>query len=341
MQQSICQPRYLSTGNHRPVSVLVTRVREVKHAGETLSPSARLLLRSIVDYCGNESCCWPSSRRLAAECGLSIRQVRRLLRELEASGWIATGARHRDDGGQTSNVIRWMRDPSPSSSPAGHPPRTSMSPRENSGNTQTHKKHNASCGSDENRTPAAQSPETLQQPPETPAAVVPVVPLPEPQRASSEPPAAPAWQPDQHDGGPVAMSAILKSLPSTTTAARPEPQRARQVPSSAAPAAQPGSRYLVIRSDRLPDPEHVRAVYSAAVAAGLLRDSESTRLRYLSCVCELLRRYRAGKCRNPGGSLRWLLDRPGVMLEYPTAASESRARTLLSRVFANWHVSGR
>ncbi|MFN5975042.1 MAG: helix-turn-helix domain-containing protein, partial [Planctomyces sp.] len=89
MQQSICQPRYLSTGNHRPVSVLVTRVREVKHAGETLSPSARLLLRSIVDYCGNESCCWPSSRRLAAECGLSIRQVRRLLRELEASGWIA------------------------------------------------------------------------------------------------------------------------------------------------------------------------------------------------------------------------------------------------------------
>ncbi|MCE2797797.1 MAG: hypothetical protein LW816_20935 [Planctomyces sp.] len=112
------------------------------------------------------------------------------------------------------------------------------------------------------------------------------------------------------------------------------------MPSSAAPAAQPGSRYLVIRSDRLPDPEHVRAVYSAAVAAGLLRDSESTRLRYLSCVCELLRRWRAGKCRNPGGSLRWLLDRPGVMAEYPAAASEARARTLLSRVFANWHVSG-
>lgn len=333
MRQTIASGNFLSTAAPAR-SLLVTRIREVKHAGETLSPSARLLLRSIVDYCGNESCCWPSSRRLAAECGLSIRQVRRLLRELEASGWIATGARHRDDGGQTSNVIRWMRDPSPSSSPAGHPPRTSMSPRENSGNTQTHKKHNASCGSDENRTPAA-------QPPETPAAVVPAVPLPEPQRAPSEPPAAPAWQPDQHDDGPVAMSAILRSLPSTTTTAKPEPQRARQVPSSAAPAAQPGSRYLVIQPDRLPDPEHVRAVYSAAVAAGLLRDSESTRLRYLSCVCELLRRYRAGKCRNPGGSLRWLLDRPGVMLEYPTAASESRARTLLSRVFANWHVSGR
>lgn len=332
--QTTTHPALLSTdkSNSTRKSNLVTRIQAVK-TSDRLSPSARLLLRSIADYCGNDSSCWPSCRRLATECGLSVRHVQRLLGELEAQGWIARGARHRDDGGQRSNLIRWTHQSAAQPAAACHPPLTSTSPLENSGKTQTHKKHNASCGLDENRTPAAKPPEQLQQPAEQPAVCPPAESLPETQHTVTAAPAAqPAWTPDTPDGGPTTMAAILSHrLP----AAQPAPAaQAQPAPAAWKPvAAQPGSRFLTIQSEHLPNPAYVRQVYSAAVAAGLLRDSESCRLGFLASVCEVLRRYRAGKCRNPGGSLRWLLNEPRRLLEYPTSASETRARSLLLRVF--------
>jgi hypothetical protein len=74
-------------------------------------------------------------------------------------------------------------------------------------------------------------------------------------------------------------------------------------------------------------------VFRAAVDGGLLCDAEQVRLDFLSCWCEVLRRYRAGTLRSPAGSMRWLLDHPRIMAEYPTQVSEDRARKLLSRVF--------
>jgi hypothetical protein len=74
-------------------------------------------------------------------------------------------------------------------------------------------------------------------------------------------------------------------------------------------------------------------VRHAAVAAGLLSDSEVNRLAFLACWCEALRRSRAGKCRNPAAAVRWLLSDPRLLAEYPTAASEDKARRLVLRVF--------
>lgn len=124
--QTTTHPALLSTdkSNSTRKSNLVTRIQAVK-TSDRLSPSARLLLRSIADYCGNDSSCWPSCRRLATECGLSVRHVQRLLGELEAQGWIARGARHRDDGGQRSNLIRWTHQ---SATPAAQPARACHPP---------------------------------------------------------------------------------------------------------------------------------------------------------------------------------------------------------------------
>jgi aryl-alcohol dehydrogenase-like predicted oxidoreductase len=69
----------------------------------------------------------------------------------------------------------------------------------------------------------------------------------------------------------------------------------------------------------------------------MLRESESMRLAWFAAWCEVLRKQRAGKVKNPAGVLRWLLDRPSVMAVYATASSEEKARSLLRRLAAQFH----
>ena len=134
MQDAIRPTALKSTRTPSPIAC---RIAIIKRSAE-LRPVERLVLRSLADYIGNhpEAICWPSVGTLAAECGISTRQCRRLLRAFEAAGWIECSPRERADGGQTSNTIRWIRPapampappaksiaaPQSASSPAPAPP---------------------------------------------------------------------------------------------------------------------------------------------------------------------------------------------------------------------------
>jgi hypothetical protein len=146
------------------------------------------------------------------------------------------------------------------------------------------------------------------------------------------------------NAAPVAIAAILPKLPKRKAPAGPVAQSSAErsavaaIPLKAAAPAIPaaarlGSRWITINAERMSDPKHTAEVYHAAVAAGLLSESEVNRLAFLACWCEALRRSRAGKCRNPAAAVRWLLSDPRLLAEYPTAASEDKARRLVLRVF--------
>ena len=53
-----------------------------------LSPQARCLYMILASYANAEQICWPSRSRLAADIGLSVRTVARLLKGLEGVGLI-------------------------------------------------------------------------------------------------------------------------------------------------------------------------------------------------------------------------------------------------------------
>ena len=72
-----------------------------------LGTSAKYLLRVLCDYMGQKDFCWPSVKSLADEVGCSIQHLRRLMRGLEAAGYIRTEARFRPDGSQASNMVHW------------------------------------------------------------------------------------------------------------------------------------------------------------------------------------------------------------------------------------------
>jgi hypothetical protein len=118
VHQSTVAPPVTSTRSlSRAERIILTR------AATSLKPAEKLLLRALVDFMGNSTECWPSLSRLAAEVGVSIRHVRRMLRSLEAAGWIVTRSRFRADRSQTSCVYAWCKVPDT----YVRPPRTSTS----------------------------------------------------------------------------------------------------------------------------------------------------------------------------------------------------------------------
>jgi hypothetical protein len=130
------------------------RIR-LTRAATGLKPAEKLLLRSLVDFMGNATECWPSLSRLADEVGCSIRHVRRMLRSLEAAGWIVTQSRFRPDRSQTSCVFQWAKAPDLHV----RPPRTSASGLEfNIGSIQESNTYAAAAECDfeqEDKTPVA------------------------------------------------------------------------------------------------------------------------------------------------------------------------------------------
>ena len=326
-------------------NVRVSRIRQVKSASSCeLSASARCLLRSLIDYLGESDVCWPAASTLARECGLSVRQVRRILRELESSGWILSSARRRADGGQTSSLLSWRRtDPAdvgelvPASSGVTPPPDMGDTPIENSGNT---KKQHAACGL--NSGVERKSPRTPQDAPGRPS---PAQDSPAQPDSLHDVPAAPAEHPDlvKSDGGPVpaafgvAAAQILKRCQPVVVASAdsfsstPPAFSSQSAAAPAIPAAPARGRWVVFDAARLADGRYLLECHARLVSAGLLLECDAVRLRFCACWLEVLRRYRLGRLRNPCAVLRWLLENPRVMAQYPTAASENKARSVLRR----------
>ncbi len=126
----------------RSTSSLYGRISQIKAA--ELPPTLKVLLRSIVDYCGDHPECWPSVARLARECSITPRYCRQLLRRLEALGWIEHRPRFRADGSQSSSLLLWIREePADEATPGTPvpPPRNSSSALEASTENSVNEEH--------------------------------------------------------------------------------------------------------------------------------------------------------------------------------------------------------
>jgi hypothetical protein len=66
---------------------------------ETPTASSKLVLLSLADHANSDGYCWPSMKRVAELSGLSVRQVSRIITELEALGLVSKAARRRGDSG--------------------------------------------------------------------------------------------------------------------------------------------------------------------------------------------------------------------------------------------------
>lgn len=321
----------LSTGNHsgwpkstrlsNSASVRVQRIRRIKAATkDTLTPSARLVLRCLADHAGDSPECWPAVRTLAADCGLSDRQTRRILRELQAAGWFTTRPRYRRDGGQSSTVFVWL-DPAPAApavaAPAAQaavenvtPPLTPVSPPYEDSREHKHKKHDV-------RGDVVCVKSSGEQSQESQATGVAVLPLP----ADYDPDTTPAPAAQR-----LAVGAVLQVRPRPATATPSGSARP-------APAAQTARRgWLRIDSERLTDGRYAVECHGAAVRAGLLPASEAARLCWLACWCTVVEKFRRCAVRNPAAVLRWLLANPKTLAAYPSQTGEDKARQLLRRL---------
>lgn len=106
MRNTIHNTRTTSTAHKFGISGRALRITKAR-AAVGLMPAEKLLLRILVDSMGDKNICWPSLKTLADEVGVTVRHLRRMLRHLEAAGWIKSEARYRADRSQTSNAYTW------------------------------------------------------------------------------------------------------------------------------------------------------------------------------------------------------------------------------------------
>ena len=290
MHQSTLTPPVSSTRSEsRSERIRLTR------AATGLKPAEKLLLRSLVDFMGNATECWPSLSRLADEVGCSIRHVRRMLRSLEAAGWIITQSRFRPDRSQTSCVFQWVKAPDLHV----RPPRTSASALEfNIGSIQ------------ESNTYAAAAECDFEQEDKAPVAAELV------EEVSNETPLAPAIE--GTESNLPASSAVLPPSKPATPAIR---------------SRKPSPKFIVIDGSKFLDIKEGERVYHAAVAAKLLNSGTVDRLAFFACWCAIAAKLRAGKVQHPERMMRFLLDNRKAMSAYPDHAAELKAREAVRFLF--------
>jgi hypothetical protein len=71
------------TNSEKFAQVLKSLVKDATISGMAFRVYVNLLL-----YAGTKGICWPSQELLATEAGVSVRQLREYLKELEDAGWI-------------------------------------------------------------------------------------------------------------------------------------------------------------------------------------------------------------------------------------------------------------
>lgn len=91
---------------------------------ELETPTIKLVLFILGNYCDEHGSCYPSEGKLADICGISDRQVRRCLKSLQDRGLISSSIRMAVGGGQTSNryFLNMDTDVHPSMDTHVHPP---------------------------------------------------------------------------------------------------------------------------------------------------------------------------------------------------------------------------
>lgn len=72
-------------------------------AARGVSPSEKLVLLALSNYADEHMQCWPSQQRLADDCCMSERGIRKILAELESRKVLSREPRRRDDGYRASD----------------------------------------------------------------------------------------------------------------------------------------------------------------------------------------------------------------------------------------------
>ncbi len=296
------------------------RIR-LARAATGLNPAEKLLLRSLVDFMGNSSECWPSLPRLAAEVGVSTRHIRRMLRSLEAAGWISTEHRFRPDRSQTSCLYRWAKAPDLHV----RPPRTSVSALElNIGSIQGIKTHAAvaECGFCEQEQPGQERQKQLDQNDPIITSEVPPICAP-----SQKPAAAVSVVVNLP---PQAAAKVVANLPQAIP-----PRTASNSPVNC-PEGKPARtspKFIIIDGSKFLDINHGHDIYLAAVAGKLLNSGTADRLAFFACWCAIAGKLRAGTVRAPERMMRFLLDNRKAMSAYPDHAAEQKARAAIRHLW--------
>ena len=334
MKSTLAPPVTSTRPESRSERIRLTR------AATGLKPAEKLLLRSLVDFMGNTIECWPSLSRLADEVGVTVRHVRRMLRSLEAAGWIVTQSRFRPDRSQTSCVFQWAKAPDLHV----RPPRTSASALEfNIGSIQ------------ESNTYAAAAECDFRKEDKAPVAADPVANLPEGKVNCPEadlPVNCPEGKENLPDSrkGPVNCPDLNGTAPDSVVANLPQqnegtesnlPASSAVLPSSkpaipAAPAIRsrkPSPKFIVIDGSKFLDINHGKDVYLAAVAGKLLNSGTVDRLAFFACWCAIAAKLRAGRVQHPERMMRFLLDNRKAMSAYPDHAAEVKAREAVRFLF--------
>ena len=277
----------------RPDRIRLTR------AATGLNPAEKLLLRSLCDFMGNATECWPSLSRLADEVGVTVRHVRRMLRSLEAAGWILTEYRFRPDRSQTSCLYRWVKAPDLHV----RPPRTSASALElNIGSIQKQNTYAAAAECDfeqEDKAPVA-------------AELVEV-------------------KPDDFQAAAPAIEGTEYNLPASIAVLPPSKPAIPAAP--AIRSSKPSPKFIVIDGSKFLDINHGKDIYHAAVAGKLLNAGTVDRLAFFACWCAIAAKLRAGKVQFPERMMRFLLDNRKAMSAYPDHAAEVKARDAIRFLF--------
>ena len=327
MQSTLNSPAASTRSLTRADRIVLTR------AATGLKPAEKLLLRSLVDFMGNSPECWPSLSRLAAEVGVSVRHVRRMLRSLEAAGWISTRYRFRPDRSQASCIFTWSKVPDTHV----RPPRTSTSALEKdigkfNSNTLC---RTAECDLVSQANAPAAAPVL---PVELPAAAAEVVLPVESQIAvcadtivevkaidfQTGIPAIP-------DSGPVVHRGSSKPASTSTTPAIPFQSCDSAIPATR--SSKPSPKFIVIDGSKFLDIKEAERVYHGAVAAKLLNSGTVDRLAFFACWCAIAAKLRAGVVRHPERMMRFLLDNRKAMSAYPDHAAELKARDAVRFLF--------
>lgn len=81
------------------------RIQDYKLESYNLTAKAVLVFQNLISHMNYRTMeCWPSLKKIAAECRLSVSSVQRGLRELLSAGLIRKKSRFRDNRSQTSNL---------------------------------------------------------------------------------------------------------------------------------------------------------------------------------------------------------------------------------------------
>lgn len=309
-QHTLTQPQTSTRPQSRADRIVLTR------AATGLKPAEKLLLRSLVDFMGNSPECWPSLSRLSAEVGVSIRHVRRLLRSLEAAGWISTRYRFRPDRSQASCVFTWAM----STDLHVRPPRTSVSALEKD------------IGIIQSNTYAGSPECDLDSEGNAPAAVPAAeVVLPVDSQIAVTAAAIVEVKAVDFQTGPVETPGSCKPASTGNTPVNPFQSCDSAIPATRSRKASP--KFIVIDGAKFLDIKEGERVYHAAIAAQLLNSGTVDRLAFFACWCAIAAKLRAGLVRHPERMMRFLLDNRKAMSAYPDHAAEVKARDAIRFLF--------